>query len=161
MTQKTVTIKPNDLSHPEVLKLLDEHLQQMASQSPPESVHALDASALKDPSIKFWAAWTSSDQLGGIAALKFIDLTSAEIKSMRTHHSYRRCGVAAQLLHHLIAEAQSSGITTLYLETGSMHEFLAARTLYRKFGFTNCAPYADYIEDPNSAFMKLELQATT
>lgn len=34
-----------------------------------------------------------------------------------------------------------------------MEAFLPARRLYESFGFTYCAPFADYREDPNSAFM--------
>ncbi|MFV0509871.1 MAG: GNAT family N-acetyltransferase, partial [Shewanella algae] len=40
-------IRADDLSHPGVLQLLAEHLQEMQATSPPESVHALDLSGLK------------------------------------------------------------------------------------------------------------------
>lgn len=45
------------------------------------------------------------------------------------------------------------GFTRLSLETGSDDFFLPARKLYEKFGFTYCAPFADYRLDPNSVFM--------
>jgi putative acetyltransferase len=38
-----------------------------------------------------------------------------------------------------------------------MEAFEAAKTLYTKFGFTYCEPFADYKEDPNSVFMTKEL----
>ena len=43
------------------------------------------------------------------------------------------------------------------LETGSMDFFIPARALYTSFGFENCPPFADYIEDPNSVFMTKQL----
>lgn len=39
------------------------------------------------------------------------------------------------------------------LETGSMDAFVPARRLYAKFGFTECGPFAGYVEDPKSVFM--------
>jgi putative acetyltransferase len=34
-----------------------------------------------------------------------------------------------------------------------MEVFEPARQLYFRAGFTFCAPFADYVEDPNSVFM--------
>ena len=44
------------LSGPEVAALLQEHLDNMALHSPPESVHALDLEGLRGPEITFWSA---------------------------------------------------------------------------------------------------------
>jgi hypothetical protein len=41
--------------------------------------------------------------------------------------------------------------------TGPMETFAPAHRLYTRFGFKECAPFADYIEDPNSVFMTKEL----
>lgn len=49
-------IEIDDLERPQVLALLEEHLQDMYATSPPESVHALDVSKLKLPSITFGRA---------------------------------------------------------------------------------------------------------
>ena len=152
-----INIRPDDLTDPQVLTLLDEHLRQMASQSPPESVHSLDVAGLKAPEVKFWAAWTATDGLAGVAALKLLDSNNAEVKSMRTNGNFRRKGVASLLLQHLIDEARLLEIHTLYLETGSMPEFAAARTLYCKFGFLYCEPFDAYVEDPNSVFMSFKI----
>jgi putative acetyltransferase len=38
-----------------------------------------------------------------------------------------------------------------------MAAFEPARQLYARAGFTFCAPFADYVEDPNSVFMTKEL----
>jgi hypothetical protein len=53
------------------------------------------------------------------------------------------------------------GCSNLILETGAMEYFVPAHRLYHKFGFRTCAPFADYVEDPNSFFMTLSLWAAT
>lgn len=149
-------IRLDDLRGPEIAALLQEHLRDMHSVSPPESVHALDLESLRQPDITLWTIW-DGDTLAGCGALKELDPQHVEIKSMRTASSHRRQGVAKHLLQHLLDEAGQRGYTRVSLETGSMDFFLPARTLYASFGFTYCAPFADYIEDPNSVFMTKEL----
>ncbi len=145
-------IKIDDLSGSEIYELLQEHLRSMARLSPPESVHALDIEALRQPEITFWTVW-ENDELLGCGALKELDAGHAEIKSMRTSARHLRKGVAAGLLKHILEEAKSRGYKRLSLETGSMEAFAPARQLYAGFGFAYCKPFADYIEDPNSVFM--------
>ena len=145
-------IRLDDLSGPQIRALLDEHLQSMYSLSPPESVHALDLEALRAPGISFWTVW-SGDALLGCGALKALDARHGEIKSMRTAAVHRRNGVAQAMLQHSLAEAAKRGYARLSLETGTQADFEPARRLYRKFGFEECPPFADYVEDPNSVFM--------
>jgi putative acetyltransferase len=149
-------IRRDDLSGPEIRALLEEHLRNMHSLSPPESVHALDLDGLRRPEITFWTVW-SDGALLGCGALKALDDRHAEIKSMRTATAHRRSGVAQAMLQHILAEATQRRYTRLSLETGSQPEFEPARRLYRKFGFDDCAPFADYTEDPNSVFMTRSL----
>ena len=145
-------IRIDDLSGPEIRSLLEEHLQSMHELSPPESVHALDLTGLRKPGITFWTAW-SQDELLGCGALKELDPAHGEIKSMRTSSARRREGVGRAMLKHIVSEARSRLYARLSLETGSMDAFAPARKLYESFGFTYCAPFADYTEDPNSVFM--------
>ncbi|MDP4095576.1 GNAT family N-acetyltransferase [Paenibacillus sp. P96] len=149
-------IKKDDLSGPEIIALIGEHLQDMHLTSPPESVHALDLDGLKKPDVTFWSAW-EEEQLLGCGALKELDPLHGEVKSMRTASQHLRKGVARQMLAHIIEEAKGRGYERLSLETGSMEAFAPARKLYESFGFEYCAPFADYIEDPNSVFMTKEL----
>ena len=149
-------IRIDDLSGLEVRALLEEHLQNMFQITPPESVHALDINALRQPDITFWTAW-SDEHLLGCGALKELSSIHGEVKSMRTAMSHRRKGVGRAILTYIIAESRKRSYTRVSLETGSMSEFEAARQLYSSFGFAFCPPFADYIEDPNSVFMSLEL----
>ena len=77
---------------------------------------------------------------------------------MRTALGHRRTGVGRAMLKHIIAEARTRSYDRLSLETGSMDAFAPARRLYESFGFTYCAPFADYAEDPNSVFMSRDLR---
>ncbi|MDQ0200436.1 GNAT family N-acetyltransferase [Neobacillus ginsengisoli] len=149
-------IKLDDLTGSEVAELVGEHLQSMAKHSPPESIHALNLERLKKPEITFWSAWEQGELLG-CGALKELDGQHGEIKSMRTSSSHLRKGVAKRLLQHIIEEAKQRGYQRLSLETGSMYAFEPAKRLYASYGFQYCKPFSDYIEDPNSVFMTMEL----
>ena len=52
----------------------------------------------------------------------------------------------------------AAGYRRVSLETGTQEFFRPARTLYEKYGFRECGPFADYRLDPNSVFMTLELE---
>jgi putative acetyltransferase len=67
-------------------------------------------------------------------------------------------GAGSAMLRHIIEAAKARGITRLSLETGSWEYFDPARRLYREHGFVECPPFADYVLDPNSVFMSLELR---
>jgi putative acetyltransferase len=150
-------IEVDDLSRSEVAALLQVHLEAAALESPPESVHALDLEALKAPGITFWTAWEGA-QLLGCGALKELDPTHGEVKSMHTARAVRGKGVARCLLRHILEEARRRGYRRLSLETGSMAAFAPARALYAGFGFLPCPPFAGYVLDPFSVFMTLELE---
>lgn len=154
----TMKIHIDDLNHPAIHALLEEHLQSMYEQSPRESVHALDLDRLRDPSITFWSAW-DGDQLLGCGALRELDAGHGEIKSMRTPNALRRRGAGRALLDHIVGVARERGYERLYLETGSQHSFRPAQRLYESAGFTACAPFGDYKEDRHSLFMTLALSS--
>lgn len=149
-------IEIDDLTHPAVHALLDEHLRHMRQISPPESVHALDLASLRSPEITFWSAWRG-ETLIGIGALKALNIKHGEIKSMRTPETGRRQGAGVALLAHIIEVARGRGYERLSLETGSMAPFAPARALYERFGFRRCGPFGAYSEDPNSVFMTRQL----
>ena len=145
-------IRIDDLRGSEIAALLQEHLDDMALHSPPESIHALDLDKLRRPEITFWSVWRDGE-LMGCGAIKELDATHGEIKSMRTSMHHRRKGVAALMLQHILVEAARRGYQRLSLETGSPAAFEPARAMYAGFGFEPCGPFADYVEDPYSVFM--------
>lgn len=155
--QCDMRIQMDDLSHPAVIALLNEHLQSMYELSPPESVHALDLEKLRKPDITFWSAWEGSILIG-CGALKELDQKHGEVKSMRTPNAHRRKGAGRAILAHIIDVAKSRCYERLSLETGSMEAFRPAQRLYESFGFIFCGPFGKYAEDPNSVFMTLRLR---
>jgi putative acetyltransferase len=149
-------IELDDLSRHEIHDLLNEHLANMYQWSPPESVHALDLDRLRQPEITFWSAWEGT-VLVGCGALKELTATHGEIKSMRTPAALRRKGAGRAILSHIIEVARSRGYERLSLETGSQDGFVPARRLYASYGFSDCDPFGDYVADPSSRFMTLQL----
>lgn len=149
-------IRVDDLTGPAIVKLLQSHLQNLSSISPPESMHALDLEALRKPEITFWSVW-EKDALMGCGALKQLTSEHAEIKSMRTDAAHLRKGVASKLLQHIITAARDRNHRRLSLETGAGQMFEPAHRLYAKFGFKPCGPFGDYVQDPNSLFMTREV----
>lgn len=151
-----ITVAIDDPSRSDVQVLLDEHLADMYATSPADSVHALDHSALAAANVTFYTV-RQNGQLLGCGALKRLSADEAEVKSMRTASSARRRGVASLLLTRIIEDARLTGYERLLLETGTEDYFAAARTLYRRHGFQECAPFATYTLDPHSTFMGLVL----
>ena len=150
-------IEIDNLSRPAIHALLNEHLQNMHELSPPESVHALDIEKLRAPEITFWSAW-EGPLLVGCGALKELNRKHGEVKSMRTHKAHRRKGAGRAILAHIIEVAKSRSYERLSLETGSMEAFKPAQRLYESFGFIYCGPFGEYILDPNSVFMTMQLK---
>ena len=149
-------IEIDDLSRPQVLALLEEHLRNMYEITPPEFVFAFDANKLKAADVTFWTAW-DGDSLLGCAALKELSATEGEIKSMRTPATRRRTGAGRALLNHILDVARARGYRVLYLETGRQPAFAPAQALYASAGFTRCGPFGQYRENGNSVFMSLSL----
>jgi putative acetyltransferase len=149
-------IEIDDLTRPQVLALLNEHLTNMYELSPPESVHALDVSKLRGSDITFWTVWEDSELLG-CGALKELSPTHGEVKSMRTPQQMRRRGAGRAVLTHIVGVARERAYRLISLETGSAEAFLPAQKLYESFGFGYCGPFGDYEDDPNSVFMEMRL----
>lgn len=146
----------DDLSGAAIQHLISSHLVSMNETSPSESVHALGIDKLRGADVTVWSAWIE-ESLAGCGALKELDPTHGEIKSMKTDPGHLRKGVAGALLSHIIQEAKNRGYHRLSLETGSMDAFLPAQLLYERAGFHYCPPFGAYTDDPNSRFMTLEL----
>ena len=128
-------IRLDQLTDPRIAIFLDEHLQDMRATSPPESVHALDLSKLRDPSVHFWSAWlpTEGDSDGalvGTGAIKRLDDQHAELKSMRTANEFRGKGIAKKILLHIVDQARALGFQRLSLETGTQAFFAPAHSRY-------------------------------
>ena len=132
------------------------HTADMHAETPPESIHMMDAGALTAPGIDFFVMREAGLPIG-MGALKRIGDDHAEIKSMHVLAEVRGRGLARMMLDHLVSEAAAAGYQRLSLETGVQPGFAAARGLYARAGFSECPPFEGYDPDPNSVFMTRSL----
>lgn len=132
--------------------LFQRHTADMHADTPPESIHMMDAGELAVPAVRFFVMREDGVPVG-MGAFKAIDGRHAEIKSMHVLTEARGRGLSRKMLDHLIAQAQAEGFTRLSLETGVQPTFVAARALYAKAGFVDCPPFEGYWDDPNSVFL--------
>ena len=151
-----IEIAVTDPGEPDVVALLEGHLAFAAEHSPPEDVHALDLDGLRHESISFFAARRDGELLG-VGALKVLDESHGELKSMHTMAGARGSGVGAAIVARLVEEARTRGLSRVSLETGTMEAFAPARRLYARAGFLPCGPFGDYNPSRNSTFMTLDL----
>jgi putative acetyltransferase len=152
-----LAIAEDDPLRPEVTALLQRHLIFAHEVTPEGHVHALDVERLVDPSITFFSARRDGELLG-VVALRELDPKHGEVKSMHTASAARRQGVGRAMVEHLLAVARARGYARVSLETGTMDAFAPARDLYVAVGFTRCAPFGDYTDNPHSVCMTLRLE---
>ena len=153
-------IELDDVTRPQVLALLEEHLRNMHELTPPEQVFAFDATKLRARDVTVWTVW-DGDQLLGCGALKELSTTAGEIKSMRTPATLRRRGAGRAILDHILRVARQRGYQDLFLETGAHPAFGPAHRLYESAGFRRCGPFGNYVDTGNSVFMHLRLADRT
>jgi putative acetyltransferase len=148
----TVVIAEEHPLTPDLSLLFDRHTADMFAETPPESIYMMDKGALAAPGIRFFVLRDDGQPLA-MGAVKRIDATHGEIKSMHVLAESRGRGLSKRMLDHLVAAARSDGLARLSLETGIQSTFIAARALYAKAGFADCGPFGDYDGDPNSVYM--------
>ncbi len=143
---------------PDLALLMQRHTQDMHAETPPESIHMMDASKLAQPGIWFFAMRDGMEAVG-MGAVKRIDDRHAEVKSMHVLAEHRGRGLSRIMLDHLVTHALEQGFSKLSLETGSQPGFAPARGLYIRAGFEECGPFEGYSIDPNSVFMTRTIAA--
>lgn len=124
--------------------------------TPPDDVHALDIEGLLDPAVTFFSARLDGELLG-VGALKRVDESHAELKSMHTVEAARCRGVGRAMVDHLLSVAADRSYRRVSLETGTLDAFAPARALYTKVGFSPCEPFGDYHLSPSSTCMTIEV----
>ena len=151
-----LTLGPESPLHPDLDLLFSRHRAFCQADTPPESMHMMDRAALDVPGIKFLALRDGARAIA-MGAIKDLGDGTAELKSMHVLDESRGSGAALRMLEALIAAARSAGHRAILLETGAQPSFTPARNFYARAGFIECAPFAGYVPDPNSTFMRLDL----
>jgi putative acetyltransferase len=149
-------IEVDDPRRDEIRAVLERHLTFTRQTTPAEYVHALDIEGLLDPAITFFSVRLEG-KVVGVGAIKQLDTSHIELKSMHTIVEARRRGIGRALVDHLLAVAAERGGGRISLETGTTDEFEPARRLYASAGFVPCGPFGSYVESPRNYFMTLEL----
>jgi putative acetyltransferase len=147
-----LTIKLESPLGADLALLMARHTADMHADTPPESIHMMDAGELAVSDVSFYVLRDAGAPVA-MGAFKRINPQHAEIKSMHVLSEARGRGLSRRMLDHLVTEARAAGFTRLSLETGIQPTFVAARALYAKAGFEECPPFEGYWNDPNSVFM--------
>ncbi|MBX9662461.1 GNAT family N-acetyltransferase [Novosphingobium sp.] len=150
-------IAEDDLSGADVQALVAYHIGGMHAESPACKVHALPLDKLRQPGVTFYTARVNG-ALAAMGAIKHLDDAHGELKSMRAALEWRGKGVGEAMLQHLLSVARARGYTRVSLETGRTEAFAPAVALYRKYGFEECAAFADYVVDDFSQCLTLMLR---
>ena len=149
-----LTIREDDLSNQQSCQLIALHLAGMGANVPLGALF-LNVSELQRPEVTVWSVW-DGPCVAGIGALKMLSRRKGEIKSMRTHPSFTGRGVGSLILSTIIGAAKARGIRRLSLETGSGPSFVAAYSLYEKFGFRRGEAYSGHQQTEFNHFMHLD-----
>lgn len=153
----TLTIARETPAGADLALLFERHTADMHADTPPESIHMMDASELDIPAVHFFVARDGGQPLA-MGAFKVLSTPDhAEIKSMHVLAEARGRGLSKAMLSHVEAAARAAGVQRLSLETGVQPTFIAARALYERAGYAVCGPFEGYTDDPNSLFMSKPL----
>jgi putative acetyltransferase len=140
---------------PAVIALIADLDAYQLTLYPPESVYALDLTALMQPEVRFAVARDASNAIVGCAAV-VLSPAYGEIKRMYVQPAMRGKGLARMLMEALEHATRAAGSPLMVLETGPYQP--EAIALYERHGFQRCGPYGGYPDDPMSVFMRKPLQ---
>jgi putative acetyltransferase len=151
-----LVIAIDDPRAPDVRALLARHLSFASEHTPPDDVHALDHDGLGDPGVTFFGARRDGELLA-IGALKELDESHGELKSMHTAAEVRGHGIGRAMVDHLVGVGRARGYRRVSLETGATAPFAPALALYERAGFARCERFGDYPPGRDNTFMTLDL----
>lgn len=140
---------------PEVIALIAALDDYQRSLYPPESCHLLDLATLLQPQVLFAVARDAGGAAVGCAAI-VLQGADGELKRFFVQPGHRGQGLAGRLLALLAQQARAAGCGGwLRLETGPRQP--EALAFYRRQGYTECARFGGYADDPLSVFMHKRL----
>ena len=139
----------------ELTQVLQAHWLFCTASTPIEHVYALEPSKLFTPDITVFGARVNGE-LVGVGALRKLDPSHAELKSMHTLANSRGNGIGKAIVAHIEEFAKQHGVKRISLETGAKEPFKPARELYISLGYQECAAFGDYVlTEDNTCMTKL------
>ncbi|WP_370674749.1 GNAT family N-acetyltransferase [Pleomorphomonas sp. PLEO] len=154
MTDALHAIAEEAPDQPDVVALIEASDIYGAERYPAEGNFATDLAGLKAADITFLVARRGGAAEGCGAAKWFAD-GAAELKRIFVSERARGSGLGRRIMARLEALAAERRIKTLYLETGPLNTEAVA--MYRRLGYVECGPFADYAANPYSLFMTKKL----
>ena len=145
-----ILIKQVDPTLVEVVELIHQLDKYQGSMYPSESNHLDSLDELSKPNVDFLAAYADSE-ICGIGAVKVLS-DYGEIKRFYVPEKHRGKGIAKEIVEELENCLVKRSIFKARLETG-IHQ-REAIDLYKKLGYSETAPFGNYIKDPLSVFMQ-------
>jgi len=141
-----------DADDPAVAGLIARHAAHGDAHYPAESNHHQDEAAMAAEGVTLFAGLRDGIAVA-MGGYKVIAPGEGEVKSMHVTEAARGQGAGARILEIILDHARDRGLDRMFLETGSREASAAARRLYERAGFSYCAPFGAYVDDPMSVFM--------
>jgi GNAT superfamily N-acetyltransferase len=144
------------LDHSDVAPMIERLNHELLSTEPEEGTcHiTLDPAEVEGDNGAFFVAYLDGSP-SACGAYRRIGPTTAEVKRMWADPARRGEKLGAAILDTVEAHALLDGHGELKLETGE--HLQAAVGLYRKFGFSPCDPWGDYVDSRLSFCMSKQL----
>ena len=152
-----VAISVEDPRTPDVAEVLARHLAFAHETTPLCHVYALDLDGLCDPAVSLFVIRKAAAVVA-VGAIRHLDETHCELKSMHVRAEERGSGLGGLLLDHLLNAARERRYERVSLETGTMEAFAPARRLYERAGFRPCPPFGEYADNEHSICMTMKLE---
>lgn len=147
-------IRQVQLSHPDVLTLVDEVQAEYTRRYGGPDSSPLDAGMFDAPLGAFFVGYVDGRPLA-MGGWRFrTDVTAfgrtrpTEIRRMYVGQAARRTGLASRILAHLETTAQAAGADLMVLETGI--EQPEAIAMYTRHGYQPVEPFGHYMWSPKS-----------
>jgi [ribosomal protein S18]-alanine N-acetyltransferase len=109
---------------------------------------------IDNPASRCWVAEIDRRVAGMVVAWLFVN--EVHIATIATHPDFRRLGIGSRLLSHTLLQALEEGARSSFLEVRESN--LAAREMYRKFGYEEAGRRRRYYRDNDEDAILMSLE---
>jgi len=151
-----VDVERRSLDDPEVQRMIARLDAELLAESAPDDINFFSVEHDEfEPGHGAFLVAVVDGVASACGAYRRIDDHAAEIKRMWADPARRGLGLGSRILQTLIDGAIADGYREIRLETGE--HLTAAVGLYRRFGFTPCAAWGEYVGVASSYCMSRPL----